>query len=71
MGQGMGGRWGVGGEERGVQVGGGEYKGWRGVRVMGGGCEGDGGCQWWANLDQAPEDLDKNIFRDLSPTPKP
>ncbi len=27
--------------------------------------------QWWANLDQAPEDLDKNIFRDLSPTPKP
>jgi hypothetical protein len=28
-------------------------------------------CQWWANLDQAPEDLDKNIFRDLSPTPIP
>ena len=27
--------------------------------------------QWWANLDQAPEDLDRNIFRDLSPTPKP
>jgi hypothetical protein len=27
--------------------------------------------QWWANLDQAPEDLDKNIFRDLSPTPIP
>jgi hypothetical protein len=27
--------------------------------------------QWWANLDQAPEDLDKTIFRDLSPTPKP
>jgi hypothetical protein len=28
-------------------------------------------CQWWANLDQAPKDLDKTIFRDLSPTPKP
>jgi hypothetical protein len=27
--------------------------------------------QWWANLDQAPKDLDKTIFRDLSPTPKP
>jgi hypothetical protein len=27
--------------------------------------------QWWANLDQAPEDLDKTIFRALSPTPKP
>ncbi len=31
----------------------------------------DTGAQWWANLDQAPEDLDKTIFRDLSPTPKP
>ncbi len=28
-------------------------------------------CQGWANLDQAHEDLDRNIFRDLSPTPKP
>ncbi len=27
--------------------------------------------QGWANLDQAHEDLDRNIFRDLSPTPKP
>jgi hypothetical protein len=27
--------------------------------------------QWWANLDQAPKDLDKTIFRDLSPTPLP
>ncbi len=27
--------------------------------------------QWWANLDQAPKDLDKTIFRDLSPTPIP
>ena len=27
--------------------------------------------QWWANLDQASKDLDKTIFRDLSPTPKP
>jgi len=27
--------------------------------------------QGWANLDQAPKDLDKTIFRDLSPTPKP
>ncbi len=25
--------------------------------------------QWWANLDQTPNDLDKTIFRDLSPTP--
>jgi hypothetical protein len=33
---------------------------------------GGGGCvQGWANLDQAHEDLDRNIFRDLSPTPKP
>ncbi len=30
-----------------------------------------GSPQWWANLDQAPKDLDKTIFRDLSPTPKP
>jgi hypothetical protein len=29
------------------------------------------GRQWWANLDQAPKDLDKTIFHDLSPTPKP
>jgi hypothetical protein len=30
------------------------------------------GCsQWWANLDQASKDLDKTIFRDLSPTPIP
>ncbi len=29
------------------------------------------GRQGWANLDQAHEDLDRNIFRDLSPTPKP
>jgi hypothetical protein len=28
-------------------------------------------AQGWANLDQAHEDLDRNIFRDLSPTPKP
>ncbi len=28
-------------------------------------------AQWWANLDQAPKDLDKTIFRDLSPTPIP
>jgi hypothetical protein len=27
--------------------------------------------QWWANLDQASKDLDKTIFRDLSPTPIP
>ncbi len=27
--------------------------------------------QWWANLDQTPNDLDKTIFRDLSPTPLP
>ncbi len=27
--------------------------------------------QWWANLDQASKDLDKTIFRDLSPTPLP
>ncbi len=27
--------------------------------------------QGWANLDQAPKDLDKTIFRDLSPTPLP
>jgi hypothetical protein len=27
--------------------------------------------QGWANLNQAHEDLDRNIFRDLSPTPKP
>jgi hypothetical protein len=32
---------------------------------------GGNGKQWWANLDQAPEDLDRTIFRDLSPTPKP
>ncbi len=29
------------------------------------------GSQWWANLDQTPNDLDKTIFRDLSPTPLP
>ncbi len=29
------------------------------------------GNQWWANLDQASKDLDKTIFRDLSPTPIP
>ncbi len=27
--------------------------------------------QWWANLDQASKDLDKTIFRNLSPTPIP
>ncbi len=27
--------------------------------------------KWWANLDQASKDLDKTIFRDLSPTPIP
>jgi hypothetical protein len=27
--------------------------------------------QWWANLDQTPNDLDTTIFRDLSPTPIP
>jgi hypothetical protein len=27
--------------------------------------------QWWANLDQTPNDLDKTIFRDLSPNPLP
>ncbi len=27
--------------------------------------------QWWANLDQTPNDLDKTIFRNLSPTPIP
>jgi hypothetical protein len=27
--------------------------------------------QWWANLDQASKDLDKTIFRDVSPTPIP
>jgi hypothetical protein len=27
--------------------------------------------QWWANLNQASKDLDKTIFRDLSPTPYP
>ncbi len=27
--------------------------------------------QSWANLDQTPNDLDKTIFRDLSPTPIP
>ncbi len=27
--------------------------------------------QWLANLDQASKDLDKTIFRDLSPTPIP
>ncbi len=27
--------------------------------------------QWWANLDQTPNDLEKTIFRDLSPTPLP
>jgi len=27
--------------------------------------------QWWANLDQASKDLEKTIFRDLSPTPIP
>ncbi len=32
---------------------------------------GGGWAQGWANLDQAHEDLDRNIFRDLSPTPKP
>jgi hypothetical protein len=36
-------------------------------RVFGAG----GGHQWWANLDQASKDLDKTIFRDLSPTPIP
>jgi hypothetical protein len=30
-----------------------------------------GRAQWWANLDQASKDLDKTIFRDLSPTPIP
>ncbi len=30
-----------------------------------------GQMQCLANLDQAPKDLDKTIFRDLSPTPKP
>jgi hypothetical protein len=29
------------------------------------------GKQWWANLDQTPNDLDTTIFRDLSPTPIP
>ncbi len=28
-------------------------------------------AQGWANLDQAPKDLDKTIFRDLSLTPLP
>jgi hypothetical protein len=28
-------------------------------------------AQAWANLDQAPKDLDNTIFRDLSPTPIP
>ncbi len=32
---------------------------------------GECGRQWWANLDQTPNDLDKTIFRDLSPTPIP
>jgi hypothetical protein len=36
------------------------YKSLKGIRV-----------QWWANLDQASKDLDKTIFRDLSPTPIP
>ncbi len=43
-----------------------------GVGGGGGGANADGGTdQWWANLDQAPKDLDTTIFRDLSPTPIP
>ncbi len=41
----------------------GRMSGWQDVRMT--------VQQWWANLDQAPKDLDKTIFRDLSPTPIP